>query len=743
MNILFSIFLISNFFGSITSKIDNIKKDNNNNNKNSTIYIEVCYLHLRDIDVRNFFAGVDKSIFENQYSFISKNELPKYIQSTGECNIFDNITKIRIIFSYDSMDQLHELIDLFNIVEWKYLDNFYILFQGNTVNVKKFWGFFSDVFGDPDKYLKYKNLTSYELSTNFSKIFGPQYAMFSWGELIGHVMSMFVESYDIKSPSHVIYGVENMPMNWLIRINSKIVEMRNSKYVHPSLLNYDRNAPRPYTIFEHSSKKFAEWMGIYDYDEQGRRRLNFIQDVFTPLLNQAVHNETFFSDIYSEISDNLELMSKNHLKLTTLIYDVFNRISSTKEWPKIKDSFYNIFYGAHLKNRWTKTKTFFSHPKISGFKYEYYGKLQRRLTDSHLLFKTLDYVYGHRHENYKMNSNGINHLRFQNPRHYFKHPDFGRDILGERYDETKYYNIPLIGSGITTIIHPGDIFDFDFWSTRNSWFSGFAPDDNKMLRPIGFFIIPLIMPSDLFSMVEWGWAWVTRWNLTRTIFPFVVNRYPDADETICLPAFPYLPRPFEYGCRFPQIEPMPPLYPPEKISEAFSLSLCVPWRSPFRQIEAIPQLILTPLIGPLFESNPGLKWLNDFVASIPVIGIRLVNNATGLRGTDALPFGLWQCMLFKLPLLGLLGLIALIILWVAIVSTYNNFMIINNSNQSSSTVQDLEALKQDFMYNHSNLQLTMAVVYNQIKRGNFGGVGKAFSGVGKGYRRRRQNRWNK
>ena len=66
--------------------------------------------------------------------------------------------------------------------------------------------------------------------------------------------------------------------------------------------------------------------------------------------------------------------------------------------------------------------------------------------------------------------------------------------------------------------------------------------------------------------------------------------------------------------------------------------VCEQWEGPRDHFIGSVQLFMTPILGPLIVKYPRL---NQTLQTLRLSWI--VNNATGGKGNDALPFGLWQC----------------------------------------------------------------------------------------------------
>ena len=688
--------------------------------------IELCFLHLSDVNIKEFFMGGDKTVLQNNYEFVNRSMLMRFDSKTDDCDFTNPNISVKIVF--DTVDQLSQIIEIFNIVELGYLNDFYKLLKGVSMGVLNFWKFFIGANWNPDKYIKTKGSTTYDLVTESvlsNVIYRPDpYEMLS--SAIGSTLSQFSTNYTTNMTEVIIYGDDVPKLHGLTNINKQIWKMKRQNFTSKAFKAYRRrraNATktntsriRPFTVFEYYSKSLGEWAGIYEYDEQGRRGLRFIDDIFYPLLHNAAYNHTFFDDIWNKISKDVSQVTINQASLLSLIYYTYKGVGSDPRWPKIKDGYYEAIYSKRSRYQFTKLKVFFNHPLIREFKIENHFSMNKRIYEIGALNRLLTYVYGHTPDNLKY----TNWLRYEHPHNYLI------ENFRNVEEETKYYNLPPYNSTIAWIFHPGDVFDLNFWNPEAAWFSGFHPNDKRKIRPftvipipiILFFMIPIPVPypADTFAIIQWLWKYTLRSNITRQVFPFLDEFYDEPDEFMCLPAPPHVPDP-RYGCSFPYIELMPPAFPPDKIAEMFDLNLCAPWRDPISQVEAMIQLVLTPSFGPLLAENPGLEVLIDLVGSVPIVGIKIINNATGEQGTDALPFGLWQCILFKLPLLiPAVGLL-LAIVWGLITTIWRNLTLIIAESSAASMDEEIRILKQENMLSHKAQQMMMLtlIMYMQIQ----------------------------
>jgi hypothetical protein len=212
-------------------------------------------------------------------------------------------------------------------------------------------------------------------------------------------------------------------------------------------------------------------------------------------------------------------------------------------------------------------------------------------------------------------------------------------------------------SNITSLFNFLDIFTFGFYDPNQAYFTGYNSTDNRKFR---FWVL-----ADWISAVIWENKHFWRSNFTRTYIP-ELSKYNDApNETQCLPEFPKRPDP-RLGCRFPTFEKFPSQFGPGDFTEFIlnitQLDVWQFWN--FKaQLEMVPQLILTPLLGPIVDANPNLKAILTLIDPF----FKIINNATGLQGAEALPKFMLQINLPRFPFM---LIVLIIIIWIIIEQIY-------------------------------------------------------------------------
>ena len=299
------------------------------------------------------------------------------------------------------------------------------------------------------------------------------------------------------------------------------------------------------------------------------------------------------------------------------------------------------------------------------------------------------------------------------------------------YEGQKDYNLPEYGSDEKWILSIFDVFDLRFWDPSESWFTGFHPVNRRKLRPLGLTIliptalfpvwIPVFVPSDIFSLLGWGWEYLLRSNITVTLLPFLEEYYEAPNEPNCLPAPFKVPEPF-YGCAPPEIEAAPPIFPPENYTDLFVIELtsygipylpfCLPYRNPFKIVFFIIQGILTALLGPLTPNNPVINIIFDFIEKIFGFDFILGNG----EGTEALPVGMWQCILPQLFLLIVVSAFLIVVAVVIIFSCFKNCRLAFLSSANISNENEIKDMSHELQQLYEMVRiLSITGIYNTIE----------------------------
>ena len=418
-------------------------------------------------------------------------------------------------------------------------------------------------------------------------------------------------------------------------------------------------------------------------------------------MGQLFTNVTFIKNIGKIFSETIKVTSFQEVRLHALIRKVYNGITNDDRWTKTKNTFYNFLYGRQSKYNLKILYNVFKSKHIRSLSFKdsisVEGRYKLNRIREHI--NLINYAYSdEKCSSYITNMNIYNYVRPKlsvvvgNKRRSSRFFDVPYYEGNPAISNTKYYNIPEYDSDDEWTLHLFDFFDPRFWAISDSWFTGFHPDDRRKMRPLfslplgftifSFFTIPLVavfplaafipipilIPSDFFSLTQWGWEWLLRANVTREFLPFLEDYYEPPNIEACLPPLPLLPDP-EFGCKPPEFELAAPIFPRENYTDLFKiefteygipyLPFCLPYRNPFMALIWIIQLIFTPLLGPILGDLPAIEFINDFLDD--TLGFGFISNTTGGQGTDALPVGLWQCLLPQLPFLILVAFIILAI----------------------------------------------------------------------------------
>lgn len=231
-----------------------------------------------------------------------------------------------------------------------------------------------------------------------------------------------------------------------------------------------------------------------------------------------------------------------------------------------------------------------------------------------------------------------------------------QSILLQQYvnGDMHYNNLPDYNSTDQVIWHPSDYFQIEAWRVSDAHFEGFLPHQKRRPR--------LWIPADWIAMLYWIRDWGLRASIVRTALPFLEEFLPEARPDLCLPEWPFIPDP-RFGCAPLLLAPFPALYRKENIRDIYNLNMCGQWRLPHQKFAGLVQLLLTPTLGPIIEED------EQFAKFLDVFHLRwIVNNATGLQGSDALPPAQHFCVLAAAPLTIFIFVIIGIAVYVGIVA---------------------------------------------------------------------------
>lgn len=665
---------------------------------------KLCFFNLNNVNIDEFFESTD-------YSELS---IPEYDIIIDECDFSDPNTVVKWV-TKGNREQSQRIIDKFEITELKYISEFYNVFDsGDEISVEKFWNFFFNAWFDPLKYFKLAlskkrkslNSTEYEMVryNNTNETVPKREKTIndvSIYDLPGYILSKITPGNYTKNRKVIVDMGDDVPKSIISQLSSNAAHIRkyggfgNKTNRNKTRKPYNSSAPAAYTFLDRHVKKVKGWFGIYDKDMYGRRGIDH-RDIVHAIYDQLINNDTFttglesrYSKLFSEFAD--EVYYKN--SFVNLISNIYKRVTEHERFEKIKNNLYsNIIHGTPKSNWVKKLKLFYNNPQVRSLKLvDHVNKVNNNIMRVDSYLNILGYIYS----NPDYNSDYIrNDSPIQFIKSLIRHNEMRKYGEEEEEEIGVYRNLPAYGDTNTTrISHPGDLFDLNYWNPDAAHWSGYAPDDKRRIRADGWLIIGFV-PADVFAFLRWNWRYTLRSNLTMTYFPFLKDSYEPPNPFICLPRPLYLPDP-RFGCRPPVFDYYPAMYPPGELDFFFDLGLCAPWRLPWDQFEALLQLVFTPLFGPIAYENPDVQDCFDTIEDIT--GLKLINNATGGQGSDALPMGLWQCMLPKSYLL-ILVVVFLFIIGVLIGKTciVNAFNVAKESGSGvGSCCQDIKALRQE------------------------------------------------
>lgn len=211
----------------------------------------LCFISIKDIDVDNFFRYASTSE-ENSYYLSSREKisLDLYNISYDGCDISNNDTIVKIIFYEDSVEDLHKIIQIFNIRELKYLDDFYTLLKGDVIDVRGFWDFYFGVTTDPYRYTNRNwNDSDIYLKNDNASTIAYDVLKARLSDITSYGLSAITPNYKRNRTAIVSYGTANVPSSFLIRVNRQIDLYKKENKTGKILEElYNRTNERRYTF---------------------------------------------------------------------------------------------------------------------------------------------------------------------------------------------------------------------------------------------------------------------------------------------------------------------------------------------------------------------------------------------------------------------------------------------------------------------------------------------------------------
>lgn len=540
---------------------------------------DLCYLRLDDINVNKFFSDILLKHSINKtlpYKIFGTNK-GNFDKRFDDCDIFNNDTSIKIVFGKNA-SKIAEFLKIFNVKEMRFFTEFLDLIKNKEkIKVKDFWDFWLSTYFYPKKYDKPNlEIPSFDLTINNTANNTENKLPHKVISVVSNFLGM---NREYNSSKRLIIN-RNSSNNIFVTISKNAYKLRTNNFSNEGIDPigyYTSNILVSTSSFLKSvTKSFSELFGIYDKDEEGRKPFRFLKDFTYPFLNEISKNKTYSRFVSKSVENfskgvmtNLQKIKK--IRLNALIIFVVNKIREDFRWTNIKNDLYNTFLGKQSKYALKMIYNILKNPEVRSLKFPdfVFNTPKMIKIEKHLIF--MKYVFG-QHNLHK--STVIRHTNFFNyiPYNddfveYSSNSTYKRFMNVQYYEGQKDYNLPEYGSGERWILSIFDVFDLRFWDPGDSWFTGFHPDDRRKLRPLGLTILvptpiaplflPVLVPSDFFSLIGWVWEYALRSNITITLLPFLEEYYEAPNEAMCLPAPFKVPEPL-YGCAPPVFEAAPP-----------------------------------------------------------------------------------------------------------------------------------------------------------------------------------------
>lgn len=142
------------------------------------------------------------------------------------------------------------------------------------------------------------------------------------------------------------------------------------------------------------------------------------------------------------------------------------------------------------------------------------------------------------------------------------------------------------------------------------------------------------------------------------------------------------------------------------------MPFCLPYRNPFKIVLFIIQGILTASLGPITPDNPIINTIFDFISRIFHFDFILGNG----EGTEALPVGMWQCILAQVFLLIPVAAILIVIGIVIISSCFRNCRLAFLSSGNISNENKIKDLSHEVQQLYEMVRiLSITGVYNTME----------------------------
>lgn len=666
---------------------------------------KLCYLHTNDIDLENFFyqfKEVDANFKFNKFDLTLDQFLK--MEKLNECEFGDNSTYIKIIFDGKTIDEMIRFLEYFGMDKNKKLREFYnITMNIGSSPLISIWKYYKKFISNNNDNNNNNDTSSIESKIDITNL--------TVDSILGSYLSMFG---NLKNRTLIKKMNDTVPRNFfldtniminIMRKNGEYEKRRNTTKKFIDSHSYFVNETDPitqtttrYRIFkswkngntwpEKISDKIGQFFGVYKDDGNGKHAFRIFDDFITPLIIKIKTDKTYLNRLWDRTKNTAFEIYKPQI-------DFFGTVFSKEHVSILGNALYNFLirnrYNS-IMNTYEKVKLFVSNPLVQGFKAEEVRKMNKRIEKIDKLGKMI-------FNSYEVNPNDkkIRYLRQSSlPDIFLENPINPGKI---------FKNLPdAYNTNRTWYFDFADIFDLNFWNPNASTFTGYAPWDKRTFR--------VVVPADWISLGIQTGEYIIRSNITMTFLPWLRRFYALPNEAMCLPEPLMIPDP-RYGCQLPDFALFPSLYPEDDIEGFFSEFLCLRWNTPWKDFEAVLQIILTPSLGPYVSGNQPLTLALNLVQSIPIIGLKLVNNETGLQGSQALPKGISLCLLPKLPLTAIIGYFIVLFIIKFIESALFHVKIGMIEIYAAATARELKETESQDIYTKKSLWVLLSYLVAQ------------------------------
>jgi len=454
---------------------------------------------------------------------------------------------------------------------------------------------------------------------------------------------------------------------------------KKSVMIHDALTEMDNNNDD-----NNNRRALASTTTADDYDNVGLLIFNIIMN--------RTKREQFKKNFYEPVQKELIGLGDTYKKIYRVSSSIIMNIINNKTLIERGADVVWDFWNADFEILWLMSK----NPTLRRFTFSSYKTVMSDLKEIMIYQKNLFWAYDKVYE---------------------------FSISDTKYHHVQQMVLPEYGSGETrdswSIV---DFFDLDYWNPQKSWFTGFHPDDRRILRPSGFLSFPLggvmflvssvvfppIMPianvlsflpivinipipSDSFALIGWGAVWFFRWSVFLKYNVTNVERWGEPNEALCETGFPYLPDPRYYECQPPLFEQAVGFIPSDLSTSDVDLLFCLQWIDPFSQIIGFMQIVLSPTLG------DNEKLLPFFIFFEERLGIQLVKKD--------IPWQQGACLVGKLPFIIIIGgaIMLLGIVPIIVFCIYELRIVLTEDSTISNEINDKQ-LKSSVVQNKNSIE---------------------------------------